>query len=69
MIACIALAGLTSCKKFLETKPSDFYTPDKYYTTEAELNQALNGIYGDLMRAELYGQVMHFNLYPLPTRR
>lgn len=61
MIACIALAGLTSCKKFLETKPTDFYTPDKYYTTEAELNQALNGIYGDLMRAELYGQVMHFN--------
>ncbi|WP_162946185.1 RagB/SusD family nutrient uptake outer membrane protein [Chitinophaga barathri] len=61
IIAGMAIAGLTSCKNFLDTKPSDFYSPDNYYTTEAQLNQALTGIYGDLMRSELYGQVMHFN--------
>lgn len=61
IIACLAIAGLASCKKFLDTKPTDFYTPDNYYRTEAQLQQALNGIYGDLMRPELYGQVMHFN--------
>ena len=57
---CIALLA-TSCKKFLGTEPSDFYTPANYYTTEAQLQQALNGIYGDMMRPELYAQVMGFN--------
>jgi hypothetical protein len=61
IIACVAIAGLTSCKKFLDTKPTDFFTPDNYYTTEAQLQQALNGVYGDLMRPELYAQVMGFN--------
>ncbi|SJZ72997.1 Starch-binding associating with outer membrane [Chitinophaga eiseniae] len=59
--ACIAIAGLTSCNKFLDTKPTDFYTPDNYYKTEAQLQQALNAVYSDLMRPELYAQVMGFN--------
>lgn len=61
MLACIAIAGLISCNKFLDTKPTDFYTPDNYYQTEAQLQQALNGVYSDLMRSELYAQVMGFN--------
>lgn len=61
IIACMVIAGLTSCKKFLDTKPTDFYTPDNYYSTEAQLQQALNGVYGNLIRSELYGQVMGFN--------
>ncbi|SHL39385.1 Starch-binding associating with outer membrane [Chitinophaga jiangningensis] len=61
ILACLAIAGLTSCKKFLDTKPTDFYSTDNYYTTEAQLQQALNGVYGDLMRPELYAQVMGFN--------
>ncbi|MBC9931808.1 RagB/SusD family nutrient uptake outer membrane protein [Chitinophaga qingshengii] len=61
ILACIAIAGLTSCKKFLDTKPTDFYTPDNYYGTETQLQQALTGVYGDLMRPELYAQVMGFN--------
>lgn len=55
------MAGLTSCKKFLDTKQTDFYTPDTYYKTEQQLQQALNGVYGDLMRPELYAQVLGFN--------
>jgi hypothetical protein len=61
LFAWIIVAGLTSCKKFLDTKPTDFYTPDNYYATEAQLQQALNGVYGDLMRPELYAQVIPFN--------
>lgn len=61
----MAMAGLTSCKKFLDTKPTDFYSPDDYYKTEAQLRQALNGVYGDLMRPELYAQVMGFNFVSL----
>lgn len=61
IITSVSAAGLASCKKFLDTKPTDFYSPGNYYTTEAQLQQALNGIYGDLMRSEMYGQVMHFN--------
>lgn len=61
LFAWIIVAGLSSCKKFLDTKPTDFYTPDNYYTTEAQLQQALNGVYGDIMRSEMYGQVIPFN--------
>ncbi|MVT12008.1 RagB/SusD family nutrient uptake outer membrane protein [Chitinophaga tropicalis] len=61
ILACIAIAGLSSCKKFLDTKPTDFYTTENYYKTETQLQQALNGVYGDLMRPELYAQVMGFN--------
>ncbi|SIO02367.1 RagB/SusD family nutrient uptake outer membrane protein [Chitinophaga niabensis] len=61
LFAWIIIAGLSSCKKFLDTKPTDFYTPDNYYATEAQLQQALTGVYGDLMRPELYAQVIPFN--------
>ncbi len=61
IFACVMIAGLTSCKKFLDTKPTDFYTPETYYTSEGQLQQALNGAYSNLIRSELYGQVMGFN--------
>lgn len=44
-----------SCKKFLQTKPSDFLAPETYYTTEKELNYALNGVYDVLGSPDLYG--------------
>lgn len=34
-----------SCKKFLDTKPEDFVTPEYYYTNETQINTALAGIY------------------------
>lgn len=54
-------AGLGSCKKFLDTKPTDVYTTENYYNTEAQLQQALNSAYGDLMVPSLYAQVLGFN--------
>ncbi|UYQ92087.1 RagB/SusD family nutrient uptake outer membrane protein [Chitinophaga horti] len=60
-ILAIALAGFSSCNKFLDTKPTDFYGNTNYYETEAQLQQSLNAIYSNLIRSELYGQVMGFN--------
>ncbi|MBS1567370.1 MAG: hypothetical protein JST39_23505, partial [Bacteroidetes bacterium] len=44
----VIAAGLCSCKKFLDTKPTDVYTTETYYNTEAQLQQALNSVYGNL---------------------
>ncbi|WP_129717430.1 RagB/SusD family nutrient uptake outer membrane protein [Pedobacter sp. SYP-B3415] len=34
-----------SCKKFLDTQPEDFLSPEYYYTNETQINTALAGIY------------------------
>lgn len=56
-ISLLAFALITqgSCKKFLETKPSDFLAPETYYSTEKELTYALTGVYDVLGSADLYG--------------
>jgi hypothetical protein len=53
-ITILMLAG-TSCKKFLATKPQDFSSPEQYYSTEKELNEALNGVYASLTTTSTYG--------------
>lgn len=50
MVAC-----LSSCKKFLDTKPSSFFTPVNYYQTEGQLNAALVGVYDVLSSDQTYG--------------
>ncbi|ERJ58939.1 RagB/SusD family nutrient uptake outer membrane protein [Sphingobacterium paucimobilis] len=50
-IFCLFFVG---CKNFLDTKPSDFYSPEEYYNTEAQLNTALVGVYDPLGSSELY---------------
>lgn len=37
-----------SCTKFLEEDPAGFITPDKYYTTEEQVQAAVNGTYAGL---------------------
>lgn len=56
-ISLLAFALITqgSCKKFLETEPSDFLAPETYYNTEKELSYALTGVYDVLGSADLYG--------------
>ncbi|HMT73947.1 MAG TPA: RagB/SusD family nutrient uptake outer membrane protein [Chitinophagaceae bacterium] len=50
------LLVLVSCKKFLDTKPADFLSPVNYYSTEAELNTALIGVYDPISNGNsLYG--------------
>lgn len=57
LITIILLAG-TSCKKFLATKPQDFSSPEQYYSTEQELNEALAGVYASLTTTATYGLYM-----------
>jgi hypothetical protein len=38
----------TSCSKFLEEDPAGFITPEKYYTTEDQVQAAVNGTYAGL---------------------
>ncbi len=40
--------SLSSCQKFLDTKPSDFLSPVNYFTTLEQLNFARSGVYNNL---------------------
>lgn len=48
----------SSCKKFLETTPKDFLSPDNYYRNEDEVKSALAGIYVTLGSNFTYGRYM-----------
>lgn len=46
----------SSCEKFLDTKPTDFSTPEDFYSTETGLNQALAGVYNSLAQDGTYAR-------------
>lgn len=54
LIMALLFTGFSSCKKFLDTSPTDFLSPKNYYETEAQLNTALNGVYFTLAHQNLY---------------
>ncbi len=56
-VGAIFLSG--SCKKFLETEPTDFLAPSIYYETEQQLDYALTGVYDRLGMNRLYGAYLH----------
>jgi hypothetical protein len=60
VLSFVFFSGLVSCKKFLDTKPTDFYTPVNYYNTAAELQQALTGCYGLLANQDMWGQYLNY---------
>src|SRR5688572_19712007 len=39
------LVGSSSCKKVLETKPTDFLTPINYFETEGQIDSYLASVY------------------------
>lgn len=51
--------GLTSCKKFLDTVPTDNLLPKEYYDTEAKLLNALAGVYYPLSTEQLYANFLN----------
>lgn len=57
------ITGITasSCKKYLDTTPTDFYSTYNYYETEGQLHTALNAIYSNMMSGRMFGLVQHFN--------
>jgi starch-binding outer membrane protein, SusD/RagB family len=59
-LTAIMIISQFSCKKFLDTKVQDSVSPGNYYTTENQLNLALNGVYDMLGAADLYGERMTY---------
>jgi hypothetical protein len=60
--ALLVLIGFGSCKKFLDTKPSDFVDPNVYYVTAEQLNFAMAGVYNTLGTAGAYGSYIQYML-------
>jgi hypothetical protein len=54
LLALLVITLTTSCEKQLDTQPTDFLTPDSYFSTEAELEAALRGVYDPLGYARMY---------------
>jgi hypothetical protein len=56
----LLLLSQVSCRKTLDTKVQDSVSPGNYYTTEAQLNLALNGVYDMLGAQDLYAERMEY---------
>ncbi|OCX51558.1 glycan metabolism protein [Mucilaginibacter sp. PPCGB 2223] len=50
--------SMVSCKKFLDTTPTDSLVQTDYYNTQAKLMEALAGVYQPLASAGIYGDNM-----------
>jgi len=48
LIVLLSLISLSSCQKFLDTKPTDFLSPSNYYTTLDQLNYSRAAVYNIL---------------------
>ncbi|MVN20464.1 RagB/SusD family nutrient uptake outer membrane protein [Mucilaginibacter arboris] len=55
ILVTILSISMVSCKKFLDTVPTDSLVQSQYYNTEAKLNQALAGVYQPLNTEGIYG--------------
>lgn len=62
ILALLLLMSLGSCKKFLETKPTDFLNPETYYETEAQLQFARSSVYSVLGAGQLWGSWANYLL-------
>ncbi len=59
-LALAAVMCLSSCEKFLDTKPTDFLSPVNYYQTEAHLNFARASVYNTLGEGGLWGSHVNY---------
>ena len=58
----ITISILGSCNKVLNKKPTDFVDVTNYYSSEAELNLALTGVYDVLGNEYLYGSGLWYQM-------
>lgn len=58
----LLLLSFSSCKKFLETKPTDFLSTTNYYNTEDELNSARAGVYNNVGASTIWGHYANYLL-------
>lgn len=50
----VLFMGFSSCKKVLDTQPSDFVAPEYYFNTETQLNSALTAVYDCMQKGNMY---------------
>jgi hypothetical protein len=60
-ITIVALSS-TACNKYLETTPKDFISPENYYTSESELNNAITGVYDSFAQDGTFGRQLVIEL-------
>ncbi len=58
------MMSITSCEKFLDTKPTDFLAPSTYFNTEEQLEHGIAAVYDILQNGNLYGNNLLY-LYAL----
>ena len=58
LILAAILIQLSACNKFLDTQPQNVTPVSNYYTTAAQLNAALTGVYDMLASANVYGSAI-----------
>lgn len=69
LLCCFLLAGLCSCKKYLEVQPQGAYSEDQVYNNPAAMQQALNGLYLGLADSTLYGQFLSNTVVEMMAQR
>jgi starch-binding outer membrane protein, SusD/RagB family len=52
----LSILAFTSCQEYLETNPEDFSPTEQFYETEAQLNNALFGVYNSLAEDGTYAR-------------
>lgn len=55
IVAIAAIFSLQSCKKLLETTPTDFLSPDEFFESKDNLRNALTGVYAVMKVNSIYG--------------
>jgi hypothetical protein len=58
----ITILTVSSCKKYLDVLPTDFTTPETFYGSPKELDQALTGIYSSLNNTAQFSRYLVFDL-------
>jgi hypothetical protein len=62
LITLLAVTSLMGCKKFLDTTPTDTFSPEQAYGNEANMTKALAGIYDLLGNFTSGGGYNNFNI-------
>lgn len=59
LITGLGAVALTACNDYLEVDAPSKYTPELIYSSENEVNTALNGVYAKLLVSDLYGNTLY----------
>lgn len=69
LISALAAVSMTSCSEWLDVKPSDRISEEVNFSSLAGFKQALNGIYVELNRNELYGRTLSCEMIEVMAQR